>query len=222
MRLIVFMLICNASLFISCKTDILDEVQQRNQLNAFASRKSFVSLPPEVQKQLWIKKLETYFELELSLDQKNILRRIVTDLKSMKSGQFLLTENLRKNAIAMAEITPQVDFLNLFCEGVTVALPVLQKTGDPCTICIYDLENAVLQKSNADSNLTFRYLAPDCDCKWSCQQQEDNMLCPGGQWAVTVSTCQNGQTDDCCNRTPSGCGFFGIFSCTRLVMCDEF
>jgi hypothetical protein len=206
-----------AALFTSCTSEGFDDVQRQHALETFASKNLILSLSPEEQKQAWISRLETYFELDLNSPQKGILKEMVLDLKEIEKGKFFLSENLKQNAVAMAKITPREDFLKLFCEATT-SLPVLRKTGLPCVVCITDLENYVNANTNHDNSVTLR--AENCVCSWTCQQQEDNLLCPDGEYATTLSPCQGGQTTGCCNQTSSGCGFLFLFGCTGLASCE--
>lgn len=205
--------------FLSCTSGVLEEVNQQEVKNAFSSKASFMALTPEEQKIAWISRLKMYSDLDLTQAQKELVNELISDLKELEKDQFHLTENLIQDAISLAKITPQVDFLNLFCENM-VSLPVLHKTGPICSDCITALENYVRPTINDDGSVTFR--AVDCDCNWTCQQQEDNMLCPSGQTATTLTACTDGQTTDCCNQTASGCGFLNGFSCTGHVTCVDY
>jgi hypothetical protein len=112
----------------------------------------------------------------------------------------------------MAMITPQVDFINLFCD-VFPSLPVLQNSGPVCAeYIINDLRFDVAPTQN--SQVTYR--ADDCNCNWSCGQQLDN--CPAG--GTTLSPCSGGATSGCCNAVV-GCGLFGLGTCDGKVVCDD-
>ncbi len=207
-----------ALLFVSCSNEPLEEVQDQKVFEAFNSKSKLLSLSPEEQKQAWIARLDLYLGMDLSQPQKNLIRKMQADIMELEKGKFFPSENFRQDILAMARITPELDFLNLFVE-VTPYLPVLTKFGTPCTACVEELENYVALQEEAGA-ITSR--AQDCDCWATCQQQEDNMLCPPGQSATTLSPCSSDQEEGCCNKTASGCGPFELFSCSGLVVCETY
>lgn len=151
----------------------------------------------------------------MSIPQKVILEKFIADLSTLEEGKFFLTENIRNSAASMAEITPRVDFINLFCE-VTTSLPTLQNTGPLCAdYIIEDLRFDIGPERKSGVQVTYR--TPNCNCNWSCGQQLDN--CPAG--GTTLSSCSGGATTGCCNAV-GGCGLFGYGTCNGKVKCAEF
>ena len=209
-------------IFFSCSPDEQIGVQKTDISEAFASKSSLLSLSPEEQKQAWIKRLNMYFNLELSLAQKDILKKLIYDLQSIEEGSFYISTAMKEHAIEIAKVTPKEDFLRLFSsEAVTLDLPNLIKKGPICVECIVDLQNYVSQ-TNPLTNIPVSSRAEDCDCLWTCEQQLDNLLCDPGQTPTLLSQCTGGtQTTPCCSPT-SGCGLFLLQTCTGKAAClDE-
>jgi hypothetical protein len=139
---------------------------------------------------------------------------MIADLAELEEGKIFLSENLRNPAASMAQITPQVDFINLFCE-VTSSLPILQNSGPVCAdYIVNDLKVDVGPEPRSDTQVTYR--ADDCNCNWSCGQQLDN--CPAG--GEILSPCSGGATSGCCNLV-GGCGLFLLGTCDGKVECAE-
>lgn len=192
----------------SCSKDTEENSHQKN-LDIFASKHLLLSLPLEEQKQAWLTRLKMYQNLDLSPAQNQILEKIISDLLEMEKDKFYLSENLRNDAVSMAKITSQEDFVNLFCE-VTSSIPVLHSTGPVCAnYIIEDLKTDVGISPNSNTQVVYR--TPNCDCNWTCGQQADH--CPGE--STTLSSSNGGCT------AVRGCGLFGMGTCTGLVICED-
>jgi len=196
----------------SCSKD-KNNLHQKN-LAVFASKHLLLSLPLEEQKQAWLTRLEMYQNLDFSPAQKQILKKIIFDSLEMEKDKFYLSENLRNDAVSMAKITSQDDFINLFCE-VTSSLPILNSTGPVCAdYIIADLKTDVGQSSN--SNVQVEYRTPNCDCNWTCGQQAEH--CPGE--STTLSSCIGVNSGGSCTAV-GGCGLFDMGTYTGLVICED-
>lgn len=196
----------------SCSRNDLENEQISVRLEPFTSKPLLLSLSPEEQKLAWVARLKSYRNLELSTHQKEMLEVIIADIEGMEKGSFFFSEKLREDAISMAKITPQVDFINLFCE-VSPSLPVLQNSGPVCAAYIInDLRFDVAPTRN--SQVTYR--ADDCNCNWTCNQQLDH--CPAG--GTIQSPCSGGTSSGCCNAV-GGCGFLNMGTCNGRVVCDD-
>ena len=198
----------------SCSPNKIEDEQKLENLDVFSSKQLLFSLSPEAQKQAWLTRLKMYRNLDFSIDQKEILEKIISDLLEMKKDKFFLSENLRNHAVSIAKITSQEDFINLFCE-VTSSLPPLQSTGPICADYILnDLKADAGPNQNLNPQVTYR--AVDCNCNWTCNQQSEN--CPAG--GEILPACSGGGTTGCCNPT-GGCGLFGLGTCNGYVVCNN-
>ncbi|MDX1911554.1 MAG: bacteriocin fulvocin C-related protein [Saprospiraceae bacterium] len=187
------------------------DAAEQNQFNVFASKASLLGLSANDQKEAWITRLESYKQLDLREDQQNLVNALIADLKNLEEGKFYLSEDLKRDAIAIAQITPEQDFINLFTlDNLSSGLPALVKQGSACLDCIYDIQQYT-PSSNVNPGETAGDRRPDCNCRWTCSQQADNMLCDDGG-SATVST-------DC--NQQGGCGFFGLQTCDGVATCDR-
>lgn len=183
----------------------------------FSSRNVLLSLSLEEQKQAWIVRLKSYSDLDLSPVQKNILNDLISDLGALGKGEFFPSEKIKQDAIAMAKITPREDFINLFSvETLKSEIPELFKFGSICEECISDIESYV--RLTSDEAVTYRSV-PNCNCNWTCNQQQSTQLCIAPNVPITLPACSGGSTG-CCNST-GGCGFLGLGTCTGKVICTN-
>lgn len=188
-----------------------DSAEQQFTANAFSSKAAMLGLPVDDQKEMWISRLGSYMALDLSKEQKDLVNALIADIKNLPEGLIYLSEDLKRDAIALAQITPEQDFINLFTlDNLSPDLPVLVKQGSACMNCVYDIQQ-YSTPSNINPGETAGDRRPDCNCRWTCSQQADNMLCDDGG-SATVST-------DC--NQQGGCGFLGWQTCDGVATCDR-
>lgn len=209
LKLKIICLLCAfAASFSSCSFD--KDEQRQNTLDAFASKTLILSLPAEEQKQMWISRLEMYYEIDLTKEQKGMLNDLITDLKDLERGKFFMSDAIKQDAIALSQTMPREDFINLFTlDNPLPTLPVLLKKGDICTECIADIQTYVHVETPPENSVSDR--VEDCNCRWTCDQQLDD--CANG-----------GQMQDSSNGTcaaKGGCGFLGFQTCTNRVVCND-
>lgn len=135
--------------------------------------------------------------IDLNVTQKEIVQDIKSAILKQEHNQFFLSEEIRIKAIEIANITPEVDFINLFVN--IDAVVYLQKSGEICFTCIADLENLGDDDNTDDPPISY---LPNCDCRWTCSQE-------------ALEPCT--RVTSKCNHT-SGCGFLGFQACTGTVV----
>ncbi len=184
-------------------------------------RKLFLSLSPDQKKEIWISVLEeVQLQESLSADQAKLLALIIQDLRDLAEGKFYLSENLKQHAIALAHISPRTFFVKTFYPNNLVLLSEGHDDFNklPCYECIEDLEKSPAGIPGIDQ-VVFR-ATPFCDCRWTCSQQANTLVCPGGTDPVVLDYCDGTNDGNCCTPTSSGCGFLFLQACTGYVTCD--
>ncbi|MDX1910029.1 MAG: bacteriocin fulvocin C-related protein [Saprospiraceae bacterium] len=204
--------------FNACQKD--DTVPADPVMHAFSSKKNILGLSAENQKQMWLQRLEMYHaNLDLNDAQKQLVTALIEDIQSLEDDKFYLSDAIKRDAVALAQIMPETDFVNLFTlDNLSPNLPVLVKSGAVCVECITDIQQYV-HVENTTAGQTANDRAHDCDCRWTCSQQASHMLCDGGD-AVVLPTCNGSTPTGCCNAT-GGCGLFGLQTCDGLAICPE-
>ncbi|RMG39058.1 MAG: hypothetical protein D6732_04530 [Methanobacteriota archaeon] len=184
-------------------------------------RKLFLSLSPDQKKEAWVTFLEeVQFEEDLSDDQAKLLALIIQDLRDLEKGKFYLSDNLKHHAIALAHISPRAFFVKTFYPNNSALLSEERDDFNklPCYECIEDLEQSPAGIPSVDE-VAFR-ATPYCDCRWTCSQQANTLVCPGGADPVVLDYCDGTNDGNCCTPTSSGCGFLFLQACTGYVTCD--
>jgi hypothetical protein len=203
------LLLAATLVFNACTKDVAEQNQQA--LNVFSSKAKVLGLSANDQKDAWISRLESYRQLDLNNEQKVLLDALIADLKNLGDGEFYLSEDIKRDAVAMARIMPEQDFINLFTlDNVSADLPVLVKQGSVCSNCITDIQHYT-PPSNLNQGGAAGDRRPDCNCRWTCSQQADHMLCDDGGDAVVSTDCNQ----------QGGCGFFGLQTCDGVATCDR-
>lgn len=185
-----------------------NEVVTTTMQEQILTKKQLINLSPELQKQYWIKRLESYKDLNISEQQKSIIEDLRSNLETLEYGDFFISQKLKEDALKIAKITPRQDFLSLFTD--INSNPVISNQGDVCLECIEDLESYI-PNNNVINNAISRDDNVDCDCRWFCAD-------PITPCEVSLSIC-NGSANQgpCCNRSGS-CGLFLLQSCTNAVV----
>ncbi|MAT55133.1 MAG: hypothetical protein CMN32_11685 [Saprospirales bacterium] len=220
MKKSLFLFFVTTAFLISCTKEPHQNFTKINDLDlveVFQSKSNLLNLSPRNRKIAWIARLNEYKNLDLKPSQVILIDELIKEIESMDTEVFMATPKLTELAIEMAKITPMEDYLNLFCSTGDY-LPEITGIGSVCEQCINDLRNVDFQSFDPSNEVKSR--TSDCNCAWTCQQQEDNMLCEPGYYATTLPPCDDDQTSGCCNQTASGCGFLFLYSCTGLVVCE--
>lgn len=180
------------------------------------TKKQFLTLSKEEQKQRWINRLETIQSLKISEEQKSIIKDLQLDLKMLKQGDFFISQKIKENALKIAKITPREDFLNLFVD-ILDPNPTIINAGEVCLECIADINsfipitsdsiNAATPRTDTDGGSSADV---NCDCSWTC----GDALEPCEE---ELSECTGGATDGCCNAV-GGCGLFWLWTCDTVIV----
>jgi hypothetical protein len=213
------LLLATTLVFNACQKDQAAPPDQSAQF--FSSKQTFLSATTENQKQMWLKRLETYHDkLDLSDAQKSLVFALMNDINQLEADKFYLSDAIKRDAIALARIMPETDFINLFTlDNLTPTLPELVKSGSICNDCIVDIQQYIHVDNNT-SGQTAGDRIYDCDCRWTCTQQAANLLCKDGEDGVVLPACNGSTPTGCCNPT-GGCGLFGLQTCDGLAICPE-
>jgi len=180
----------------SCSRQKIEDENAPSVLEKIKSKDQYLALSPEDQKQAWILKMKSYQNLNLSSSQKSLITKMIFDLQNIEIGLFYISESLKKHAISLTKITPEMDFISLFTnieEDVDIV-----NSGGICQACITDLENYVKtkpQNENNDANSKVK----NCNCRWTCDLLDLEGFC---------------QSTTNCKVTRSGCGFLELYECT--------
>ena len=191
-----FIYVALLTIALSCTQEKIIDENSTFVVKGLESKDQYLALSPENQKQIWIARMKSYQNIGLSPTQKGLIEKMILDLQNLEIGEFYISEGLRAHAIAMAKVTPELDFISLFTDPIEKVS--LLNSGNVCKACITDLENYVKplpRNGNNDSNSK----KEACNCRWTCGQMDVMGLCTS--------------TSDC-TVTVSGCGFLDLYECT--------
>ncbi|MBC7525556.1 MAG: bacteriocin fulvocin C-related protein [Flavobacterium sp.] len=148
---------------------------------------SFNQLPTGEKNALWIEKMDQLLNQKLPVENLQLIQQMRDSHLNKNLDGF------KKAALALAEITPDEDFTDMFN-----------------TLSNYNFNGSFVGKS-VISDLTIKSIndfglsqevitgrLKDCNCRWSCD------------WYV-------GGSSGNCHVTSSGCGFMWAFECTGYV-----
>lgn len=194
-------------MLVSCEqgtqdTPIFNPVESTTHTLETYTKEKYSKLTGEEQLLLWKSKLESLAKQPLlpgeHLSLIISLKNEVVKLHSMK--EVKLTGTILEIAIAIAEITPREDFIQMF-----ESLDKYEFTGsfqgkEICLECIEDMESYSRELSTIQAASFRSGDKANCNCRWTCSFME---------------TFFGGDSTTDCEKTDTGCGFLWTQSCTE-------
>lgn len=191
-------LTCAAFLFfLSCKQDQNQAVPQQitsSKRLDFMKGKSFEVikndyriLPEQVQKELWIEKVQQLLTQKLPQPQLLLIKELENELlkTEFSLNSSSIDAKIDDIGLNLAKITPKADFLAMFVTLDDYYFKDKFIDTEICSECIADMESDLKKKGGIENTLKTRRI--DCNCKWTCGL--------------------SGGSTSSCNPTSSGCGW---------------
>lgn len=191
MRNLFFLLILSTILFgVSCNQEpVVSELENVKE----EAKLAFLENSIEDQKVFWINRLESSMQLNLEVQQKEGIKKVIEEIKSFDENEFYLSQSLIKEAVNVASLLSEDTYLDIFSTTSTLSKTV--HNGVICEGCINDLKSYEIETKTIMMGKVMK--DKYCNCRWNC----------GGD----ISVCTHGN----CTATRHGCGFLWLQSCDQ-------